>query len=230
MSNSKTATILKYAFIVLAIAEIIAEMISSEMLVHLTKPLLMPVLLVYMRKGTTRPINLSLLLAAAALIFSFVGDSVLMYAAKGEMYFLIGLGAFAIAQLFYVFSFSRAVNTNISPLSHLLKGLYALPFFIYSVVLLSMIWEGIGALQIPVTIYTLLIMFMALSAVYRQGRADREGVNQVIFGVILFVLSDSLIAIDRFYLPMENAGVFIMITYILAQWNIVNGLVKHYNK
>ena len=230
MNDQKTANILKYIFIVLCITELAAEMMALEVLVQLTKPLLMPVLLVYMRKSTTGPISLSLLLAAAALIFSFVGDSVLMYASLDEMYFLIGLGAFAVAQLFYVFSFSKAVNTNIPPLSNILKILYSTPFLIYSVVFISLIWDGIGALKIPVSIYTALIMSMALSAVYRQGRADRDGVNQVIFGAILFVLSDSLIAINKFYAPMENARFFIMLTYILAQWNIVNGLVKHYNK
>ncbi len=230
MDNQKIATYLKYAFVALCVLEIASEMMAWDGLIHLVKPLLMPVLLVYMRKSTTGPITPSLLLAAGALIFSFLGDSLLMYAPVDELYFLLGLGAFAIAQLFYVFTFSKAVDTDSPAVSGTLKVLYSVPFVLYAVFFLLLIWEGIGALQIPVTIYTALIISMALAAVYRQGRAGREGVNQVIFGAILFVLSDSLIAINKFYAPMENARVFIMLTYVLAQWNIVNGLVKHYNR
>lgn len=190
----------------------------------------MPVLIVYLRKGTTGPITPSLLLAAVALIFSFFGDSFLMFTEKNELFFLLGLGSFAVAQVLYAISFSKAVDVDSNPLPGISQFLYAIPFALFGLGLLYMIWGGIGDLKIPVTVYATLIMTMAVFAVYRNTRSSQESINQVILGAVFFVLSDSLIAINKFYAPMENGHVFIMITYMLAQWNIVNGLQKHYNK
>lgn len=228
--NEPIVKYLKYAFIGLAVAELCTEVIDLGGFRHLVKPLLMPVLLVYLRKGTTGPLTLSLLFAAGALICSFVGDSLLMYAEKDQLYFLGGLGAFAIAQLLYIISFTKAVDNESTPVSTPLKMLYAVPFMAIGLGLLWMIWPGLNGLEIPVIIYGALIVSMALSAVYRSERTSVESANQVILGACFFILSDALLAIDRFHTPMENGGLFIMITYLLAQWNIINGLQRHYNR
>ncbi|MFY0625746.1 MAG: lysoplasmalogenase [Reichenbachiella sp.] len=219
----------KYGFIAICLLELVSIIFEIKDLMHVSKPLLMPALLVYFRKSTSGPINLSFILAALALVFSFVGDSVLMYSAENEIYFMIGLGAFAVAQLLYVFSFSQAVDQDSSELPDTVKVIYATPFVLLGLGLLWFLWPGLGALKIPVTVYASLIMTMAIYATYRNGRSSQESVNQVILGAVLFVLSDALIAINKFHSPMENERIFVMVTYMLAQWNIINGLQKHYN-
>lgn len=230
MKDEKTAHILKYVFVVVAVAELCSHAFEWQFLNEFTKPLLMPILLVYLRKGMKVPVNLSFILAVFALVFSWFGDVALMYVYKEDWFFLLGLGAFAIAQTLYFFSFKHAkthgTQANFAPIQHVFN---VFPFALFAIGLLYTLWPFLDGLKIPVTVYATLICMMALGAVYRNGKTNTESFNQVVFGAILFILSDSLIAINKFYAPMENASVWIMGTYILAQWNIVNGLLKHYN-
>lgn len=231
MKDEKTAQILKYVFIVIAVAELLSHAMEWSWLNQFTKPLLMPVLLVYFRKGMKGPVNLSFILAVFALLFSWFGDVALMYVAEADWFFLLGLGAFAVAQTLYLFSFKNAKTQgggdNFAPIQHVFN---VFPFAVFAIGLLYTLWPSLDGLKIPVTIYATLICMMALGAVYRNGRTNVESFNQVVFGAILFILSDALIAINKFYAPMENASIWIMGTYILAQWNIINGLLKDYNE
>ncbi|MEO9964451.1 MAG: lysoplasmalogenase [Reichenbachiella sp.] len=230
MNDNKTAQILKYVFVVITVVELASHAFGWKFLNEFTKPLLMPVLLVYLRKGMKVPVNLSFIFAVFALVFSWFGDVALMYVHKREWFFLLGLGAFAVAQSLYFFSFKHAKTSggddNFTPFQHVLN---VFPFAVFAIGLLWTLWPSLGGLKLPVTVYASLIVTMALGAIYRNGRTSTESFNQVVFGAILFILSDSLIAINKFYAPMENASIWIMSTYILAQWNIINGLQKHYN-
>ncbi|MGL1887088.1 MAG: lysoplasmalogenase [Reichenbachiella sp.] len=222
---------IKYVFIAVVALEIVSRAMGWEKIGHMTKPLLMPILLVYFRKGTTGPMTLSFLFGAGGLMFSFAGDALLMFTHLSELYFMLGLGAFAIAHILYVLAFSKAVDLGSEPMSKIQKFLFAIPFLIYLGIMLNALMPGVGSeLKIPVVAYMFVIISMTLSAVYRNGRADQVSINQVILGAIFFVLSDTLLAMNKFYFPMENAGIWVMLTYVLAQWNIVNGLQKHYNK
>lgn len=229
MKDEKTAQILKYVFMVIAVAELLSHAMEWDWLSQFTKPLLMPVLLVYFRKGMKGPVNLSFILGVFALLFSWFGDVALMYVYEKDWFFLVGLGSFAIAQSFYFFSFKNA-RTSEEKQTPLLQHIFnVFPFAVFAIGLLYTLWPFLDGLKIPVTVYATLICIMALGVVYRNGRTNTESFNQVVFGAILFILSDSLIAINKFYAPMENAAIWIMGTYILAQWNIINGLQKHYN-
>lgn len=229
MKDEKTAQILKYVFIVIAVAELLSHAMQWSWLNQFTKPLLMPVLLVYFRKGTTGPVNLSFILAVFALLFSWFGDVALMYVAEADWFFLLGLGAFAVAQTLYFFSFKNARSAEEKHIPLLQHIFNIFPFAVFAIGLLYTLWPTLEGLKLPVTIYATLICTMALGAVYRNGRTNTESFNQVVFGAILFILSDSLIAINKFYAPMENASIWIMGTYVLAQWNIINGLQKDNN-
>ncbi|UXX78395.1 lysoplasmalogenase [Reichenbachiella carrageenanivorans] len=229
MKDEKVAQIVKYVFIAIAIAELCSHVLEWKLLNEFTKPMLIPVLLVYLRKGMKTPVNLSFIFAVFALVFSWFGDVALMYVYKRDWYFLVGLGAFAVAQVLYFFSFKHAKTGEEKATPLLQHMMNVLPFAIFVIGLLWTLWPMLGELKMPVAVYAVLICTMALGAVYRNGRTSTDSFNQVVFGAILFILSDSLIAINKFYAPMENSAIWIMGTYILAQWNIINGLQKHYN-
>lgn len=223
-------TAVKYIFIAVALGELTSHLFGWIDVHHITKPLLMPILLVYLRKSMKAPLNTSFMFAVGALLFSFGGDSLLMYDSK-PIYFLLGLGSFAIAQTMYIFAFRKARHETDWRLPTVYRLAYATPFVIFVVVLLWMLLPEVGAdMQIPVTVYALLILSMAVSAVYRVNRTNQDSYNQVFMGAVLFVLSDTLLAINKFHTPMENSRIWVMSTYILAQWNIINGLLKHYNE
>lgn len=225
--SSKILPFLKYLFIGVGMGELLAHMMGWSMLNEFTKPLLMPILLVYFRKSYTGEIKLYMLLAVFALVFSWFGDVALMYVYKREVYFLVGLGAFAIAQLLYAFAFKYATSSKAPQLNPQQHAIKLLPFVVFIGGFMWMLWPNLGNFQFPVLGYSLLITAMALSAIYRIDRTNSDSFNQVVLGAMLFVLSDALLAIDKFYSPMANARVWVMSTYLLAQWNIINGLLKH---
>ncbi len=230
MKGGNTANILKYVFVAIAVAELSGHAFGWGVLGKFTKPLIVPVLLLWFRKGMKVPVNLSFIFAVFALLFSWFGDVAFMYAYRGEWYFLLGLAAFAVAQPLYFFSFKHAKGPgdwDDPPLSKHLLNVF--PFAVFVIGFLWVLWPGLGGLKLPATVYASLIVMMALGAVYRNGRTNTKSFNQVSFGAILFVLSDSLLAIDKFCAPMVHAPVWVMGTYILAQWNIINGLQEHYN-
>ncbi|NJM25768.1 MAG: lysoplasmalogenase [Bacteroidia bacterium] len=85
----------------------------------------------------------------------------------------------------------------------------------------------LGALKIPVVIYALVLVTMVLSALYRFGKTTTLSFWLVLGGALLFMTSDSLLAINKFIAPLPMAGFWIMLTYGAAQWCIVVGLLQH---
>jgi uncharacterized membrane protein YhhN len=225
----KSPGFLKNLFFVVAIIELSGHVFEIPEINQFSKPLLMPVLLVYFKRALKVPMNLSFLIGSFALIFSWGGDVFLMFEPTNSNFFIFGLGSFAIAQILYMITFSKARNET-QHIEVQTKLPYTIPFVIFSFGFLWYMWPHIGELKVPVSVYSLLLLGIAVAAIYRMEETSLKSFNQVFFGAVLFILSDTLIAIDKFLTPMNYSGLFIMLTYILAQWNIVNGLLLHYNE
>ena len=76
-------------------------------------------------------------------------------------------------------------------------------------------------------VYALVLIVMVLNSVFRYGRTSNVSFSLVFLGSILFMFSDSVLAINKFLKPVPAAGFWIMSTYILAQFLIIHGLVRH---
>ncbi|AHF15884.1 hypothetical protein NIASO_13390 [Niabella soli DSM 19437] len=159
----------------------------------------------------------------AALGFSIVGDSLLLFANSNEMYFILGLVAFLIAHIFYILCF-HAIRTQASLpgrwYSAVIVGVYY--FFITSFLI-----PHLGALKIPVLVYGLVISFMLLLAMNLYELPDNKTARFILTGAIFFIISDSVLAINKFYHPEVWGGWAIMLTYVLAQWLLTKGLIRH---
>ncbi len=225
----KNSNIIKYIFIGVAALEILGHVLAMPEINQFTKPLLMPVLLVFFKRALKVPLNTSFMLAVLALLFSWMGDVLLMFQYDDPKFFMFGLGAFAVAQIVYITTFLKARNVeDLNPKKTNLA--YTIPFLLFTVVFLYYLWPTLGEMKVPVMVYSFLLTGMAIAAIFRMERTNLKSFNQLFFGAVLFLMSDSLIAINKFLSPMEYASLFIMITYILAQWNIINGLLEHYNE
>jgi uncharacterized membrane protein YhhN len=82
-----------------------------------------------------------------------------------------------------------------------------------------------GALKIPVIIYALIICSMLLSSIYIYPIIKPPFNGFFVTGALLFVFSDSLLALNKFYHPFTLAGAGIMLTYCAAQYFIVIGVI-----
>lgn len=160
-----------------------------------------------------------------ALVFSWIGDITLQLTQFREEFFLVGLGSFLVAQLIYMVGFFSTPGPNILRR----KAYLVLPAVIYGVLILWLLWDGLGDMLLPVTVYCIVILAMMTAAINRKDKVNAHSFQMVLLGAILFVLSDSLIAINKFTQPFELARIAIMGSYITAQYLIALGCVRQYN-
>ncbi|MFM8740122.1 MAG: lysoplasmalogenase family protein, partial [Cytophagales bacterium] len=59
------------------------------------------------------------------------------------------------------------------------------------------------------------------------GQTSDKSFFLVMLGALLFMVSDSLLAVNKFLNPFEFSGIAIMATYCAAQYLIVEGLLQH---
>jgi uncharacterized membrane protein YhhN len=161
-----------------------------------------------------------------AVIFSWIGDMVLMI--PGEKSFMIGLGSFLIAQILYVFVYRQH---RWDDLTNSLQGLqrirFAFPVILAGAGLVTILYPHLGELRIPVIIYALVITVMTINALLRFGRTNSTSFAMVFGGAILFMISDSILAINKFLDPIYMGEFWIMLCYISAQHLIIRGLIQH---
>lgn len=154
------------------------------------------------------------LLALAALALSATGDVLL--AVPFSNHFVFGLGAFLLAQLTYTANFLRAAHFGSR--RFVLRGV---AIVVAAWLLARQVLPGAGELAVPVACYIGAIVAMALSAA-----AHRSGSSLLFAGAVTFMVSDALIAINRFVDPVPLAGTWIMLTYYVAQALLVFGLIR----
>jgi uncharacterized membrane protein YhhN len=92
--------------------------------------------------------------------------------------------------------------------------------------MVSFLMPFLGDLKIPVTIYASIISIMLLFAFNGFLVWEKPGNLLVFLGAFFFIISDSILAINKFYAPIPKSSFFIMLTYLLAQYLIVIGILK----
>tara|TARA_B100001778_G_C18555597_1_gene615187 strand:+ start:50 stop:730 length:681 start_codon:yes stop_codon:yes gene_type:complete len=219
--------IIYFLFTSVSCIEIAAEYFNIIPLIYVAKPLLMPILMVYVFYNVLgeeiKKLKVQLL---AALLFSFLGDTLLMFSSKNELFFLLGLSMFIIAHVFYIslFFFHRKVLAN-----RLIIVLYFMVIITYYCLLMFLIHPKLGEFSIPVYLYGLVLCAMLFFS-FISGLEKVKSV--VVIGAIFFVFSDSLIALKKFYLVESSMFIqpSIMLLYALGQFCIVLGLTKFLGK
>lgn len=158
-----------------------------------------------------------------ALVFSWLGDVLLLFVRDHSMFFLLGLSAFLVAHIFYIlfFHFVR-VRERIKS-----RWWLVLPVAVYYGLLIALLNPYLGDMLLPVRIYGIVISFMLMLALHMTYIKNRQAGMLMLLGAVLFVLSDSILAINKFYQPFKSAGLFIMLTYGLAQLFLTIGAI-HY--
>jgi uncharacterized membrane protein YhhN len=189
-----------------------------------TKPLLMPLLLAWAvsllhhwksARIDQDPVTFTPWLFSA-LAFSWLGDLALM--GESETWFLLGIGAFAGAQISYIVMFSKLPGPGLV----LAWKFLLVPYLIFWIFFNSIIEAG--NLRVPVLIYSALLTAMAISALNAALRLQKPWRFLPNYGALLFVASDSLIALAEFNGVSINSGA-IMITYLAGQSMLVAGIV-----
>ncbi len=164
-------------------------------------------------------------LVPAALFFSWLGDVLLMLEGRNGMFFILGLLGFLTAHALYIAYFIRIPATNGRSFIRK-RPVMLLAVLAYVVELLYVLWPSLDGMKIPVLIYGIVIGTMLCFALWQYGKTDARAAGLMIVGAILFVASDSLLAINKFKSPIPFGGIWVMSTYILAQYCIVKGSAR----
>lgn len=209
------------AYILLAVADILLLNKAPE-LRYLSKPLLMPVLLLaYSREISEHDLFSRKIMLA--LLLSWLGDVALMF--NGSAMFIAGLSFFLSAHFVYIAYFRSIKSNKTSFLKRRPVMLLAVVVFVFE--LLYILWPGLGSMAGPVTLYAIVIGTMLAFAGWQYGKLSDATASLFMAGALSFVLSDSLLAIARFRFQFPHSGTLVMLTYCLAQLLIVKGSVAH---
>ncbi len=211
------------AFVAALLADIAGIQINNELLQWISKPLILPFLFLYFYSSTNAVSSPLKKWIYFALFFSWAGDVLLMFQGENGLFFLLGLSAFLLAHIFYIlyFHFVR-IREKIPG-----NGWYLLFLLIYYSVLMRKLSPYLGELTIPVRVYGLVISIMLLMAMHMTSLRLKNAGWSMLTGAALFVLSDSVLAINKFYQPFDLAGLVIMLTYGAAQYFIVKGAIEY---
>ena len=157
------------------------------------------------------------LILAAALALSCLGDIFLHL--DPRRYFRHALGAFLFAHLAYIVLFTRSWPRPLR--AHGSQMLLTALVLVYSLLVSSWLWSGLGTQAVPVMVYSGAITGMAVSTIL-------VGFSKpfVWIGALLFVISDSLIAAGRFKTAVPLAEYLIWPTYYLGQYGIAIGFLR----
>lgn len=214
-----------YLFVLIVIIYFTGMALQEDTVQFIFKPFLMGSLLFYFLICTSNTSSPLKKWVVAALAFSVAGDTLLMFANASELFFILGLLSFLIAHLFYIIIFHH-IRTH-----HQIAGKWyaAIIVAVYYFTIISFLLPFLGSLKYPVITYGLVISFMLLVAMHLYDLEDNKTARYLLTGAILFVISDSVLAINKFYHAYTWGGWAIMTTYVLAQWLIVQGLARYIN-
>ncbi|MGQ9813572.1 MAG: lysoplasmalogenase [Candidatus Roseilinea sp.] len=151
-------------------------------------------------------------LIVAGLLFSLVGDVLLML--PGDR-FLPGLVSFLLAHVCYISAFVADAGLRVSA--------WIVPCAACYIILMRILWPRADRMQAPVSIYGLVIVTMLWQAVGRAAAVSAMSASMLAgpawaaLGAALFVLSDFALAYNRFVRPFRAAQLLVLTTYWAGQ-------------
>ncbi len=147
----------------------------------------------------------------AGLGFSAAGDAFLMMRDK---YFVAGLAGFLAAHICYLWAFTHDTRLGERKLPFVAWG-------VWGMVLVPLLWPGLaGPLRAPVVLYTVALLAMAAQAAGRAVSKREAPAILAAVGAGLFVISDSVLAFQRFRHPLPLGHLLVLGTYFAAQGGI----------
>ena len=202
---------------VLAVAlDIVGIITGNQLMRFIFKPLIMLILMWYY-SVIIEPENK---LYLAVLFFSFLGDVFLLF--NSQTNFMLGLASFLIAHVLLI----KIVIGVLKKSTTIQKIIAIIPFAILFFGLVFLLKDNLGGLLIPVVIYASLITIFGILSLLNYLTEKTIPNLLLIGGATFFIISDSTLAINKFYQSESYFPVFIMITYVLAQYLICRYMIS----
>ena len=217
------ASFFLYSFFLALLGDLIFVAIGQHELRQVSKPLIILFLLGYFIISlNTTPSSLKKWMILA-LAFSWTGDVLLLFDKEDPLFFILGLSSFLIAHIFYIIFFNRVRMTE------RVRGKPGLLLIVivYYAILIYLLSPFLFDLKIPVRVYAVVICFMFMLGMHMLYISNRKSGLLLMLGSLLFVLSDSILAINKFYYSFAAADILVMLTYGAAQLMIAEGAIRY---
>ena len=182
--------------------------------VYLFKPLTMVFILLMAVQARQPGASLYKVAIIAGLVCSLAGDIFLMLPSDR---FIPGLVSFLMAHLFYITAFTSGTGFGFSVWS-------LTPCLIYGIFMFSILLPYLGKMKVPVLVYMVVILLMARQAWERWSQTGQSEALLAFLGAVLFLISDSALAVNRFRGRYQSAQALILSTYFAAQWLIARSV------
>jgi uncharacterized membrane protein YhhN len=212
----RTSIILIILAIGSAILFIWAEYNGPPIQIYIFKPLTMVfIILIAVLKTKASPAFYAFAIIAG-LVCSTAGDIFLMLPTDQ---FILGLVSFLIAHLFYISAFTYGSKIRHAPWA-------LIPFVIFGILIYVILFPYLGAMKLPVAAYILVILVMGWRAWERWSQTAERTALFAFIGAVLFIISDSILALNRFREPFAVARALNLSTYFAAQCLIALSISK----
>lgn len=221
--------LIHFLFLVIVAGDLLGVLLQVKWMDYSFKPLILIWIGLYFFVQSKNMDGKVVQLALFAFGFSWLGDVLLMFSGKTFIFFIAGLSAFLVTQIIYVFLFLRTINLSGKKPFLKKKPYLLLAYTAYGLILYAVLFDQLEMLlRIAVFIYMLALLGMSTMALNRYGNGHPVSFTYVFIGSLLFVVSDTMIALNKFLIAIPYEGVLIMVTYISAQYLIMRGLLKQY--
>jgi uncharacterized membrane protein YhhN len=222
---------LRFLFLIVFIGQLASRYFASEVLDYIFKPLIMPCLAGLLLANASKNLlpnekNFQQRILIGFL-FSWIGDIALMLEKFNAVFFLIGLSAFLLAHIFYITAFYTSTQHKFAKTLLRRKPFLFLPLIAFGIVFYSFLFPNLRSFALPVLAYVVVICLMACFALNRRGVVNTQSFKLGFYGALWFMLSDSLIALGKFMFQVPMGGLWVMLTYMLAQYLIMRSAVTN---
>lgn len=161
------------------------------------------------------------LLVFAGLLCSLIGDYYLIFINEHEKKFLNGIMSFGTAQILYIAALAGR------------GGFRAWEFIIAAaliaavVVAKSLLKLSFGRMELPLSVYTVLLIFMAVRAGFNWYSMEGAEISAGLFftGAVLFLLSDISLGLWKFFRPAPLFRNLVAMCYFTGQIMIAFSVV-----
>jgi len=217
------------AFFVLTLFHLTILYFDWDTLHLIVKPMFMPLLIAMLAVNVGDRKNAFYRLMQFGLFLSWLGDIALMLDRDNPNLFIAGLSFFLIAHIGYSVAFYRSIKASDKPLDKGRSAVIAAVFLAFTGIFFFMMKDGLGEMFVPVLAYTLVITAMGIVAALRIGHVPRNDGNIIAVGAVLFILSDCVIAWNKFVVDFPHDQVLNMSLYLTGQFLLAYGTCVHVN-
>lgn len=218
-----------FPFFLFSLAHVAGEFLKNrrvgDRIRYGTKPFLMPLLALYYLFSAIALDQRVSILILLALGGGWLGDLFLMIPdpEKTRKWFRPGLGAFLLGHIFYTAAFVRSAL----PLSDLnsISAALILFFLAYGLLAYRALSPFMGKLRLPITVYIAVIALMGISTALCLISQPWTPALIAILGALIFMISDTVNAWNRFARPIGGERIITMATYLAGQFLLIAGFL-----